>query len=329
MELIYTRRFSWSAAFWGCGAVAFAIAGGIFHNLHFAIFALAPALLALGLFFGRPRNFHGRLTDNGIEVDQPNELNIPYDEIEGLAINGFSFDPSESNNIRRGTLAVTNRKNILLIPVVLNVPSFKVYQTIFAMLPTTGSYQLSEPFSDHVRKETETFGKDRVHAFSKRTVFGALRSTRRGRICAGMLLLCGILWFSAGLTMFAPNDFDNQTVWVAAGALLLFGSIIAWVVFHNAQKSNVRLAKHCKESELVVSPTGIAVSQGDIQGHLRWEELQDVRFAKRPRVFTLTGYSSVGNVELRIAGAKIYLADIYDRPMALIHQLIRRYWKGE
>lgn len=327
MELHYTRPYPRGAAYWGFVALALLIAGGIYQNPHLAILALAPAMLALGLLLGRPRDFHGRLTEKGLEVDQP-ELKIPYSEIEGLTINRISVDPDQTH-IKSGALMVTHRHGFLEIPAGLNVPIQKVYQAIFSLMPTTGSYQLSPQFSDHVRKETETFGNERVHAFSKRTIPGRRCSTRRGRICAALLFLCGIIWIIVYIVARNQGIGVGNEAWAGVGSLLAISSALAWILLYSKQTYYTGATKRLKEAELVVSPTGIAVKQGDIQGHLLWEELLDVKFLIRPPVLTITRASLAGSIELVIAGAKIHLLDVYDRPMALIHKLIRRYWKNE
>ena len=72
------------------------------------------------------------------------------------------------------------------------------------------------------------------------------------------------------------------------------------------------------------------MQQADLRGHLRWEELLDVRFREEKYfTFSIRRDSIPRGIQLNMAGAKIRIPDVYDRPLALIHGLIRGYWKGE
>ena len=327
MELYCPKQFPLGAAFWGAAAVVLVLAGGCFGNPHFVIAALAPAVLALGLFWCRRSEFRCSLSEEGLELANPPQR-IPYAAIEGLSIGGVALDP-EAPRFRRGPLVVTHRSGVLEIPPPANAPVQKVYQAILAMLPATGSYRLSPAMIEHFQKEKELFGPERVHYFSRRKFGGPWRSTRRVRICALLLTACGILWCFVPLLTNARNVREYE-VWPAMGAVLAVVSFVVWLVLYLSQFSHRRRPRAFDNAELIISPTGIAVRQGDLEGHLCWDEALDVRFAKAYDTFLADSRRpSVGGVHITIAGAKIHLPDIYDRPIVLIHRLIRRYWKGE
>lgn len=328
MELYSQRPFPWGATFWGCVATALLIASLVCGNLHLAILALAPAMLTFGLLLGRRREFRGCLRDDCLEVEEP-ALRIPYTEIEGLTINGLAVDP-DFFRVKTGTLMVMHRGGVLEIPATSNVPIQKVYQAIISVLPTTGSRQLSQTFTEHFQKEAATFGPERVHGFSRRKVIGRRPSTRRGQICAASLVLCGILWclvYAAASGPFAAREYEP---WIGFGSMLSLFSLFGWLALYCMQQPLEGKSRTLRNAELIVSPTGIAVHQGDIQGHLRWEELLDVRFS-RPRRFSfvLSREGVAVGIQLVIAGTTVRIIDIYDRPIALIHKLIQQYWKGK
>lgn len=328
MELHYTRPFPWGSAIWGCVATAFVVAGTIDDNQHLAIFALAPAMLALGLLFGRPRDFHGKLTETGLEVDKPKPLNISYSEIENLTISGRSIDPDLASN-KRGALMITYNGGYLEIPAGLNIPTHKVYTAIFSLLPLNGIHQISSQFADHVRTETEMFGQDRVHTFSIRSILGWRCSTSRSRTVMVSLIFCGILWIVAYAVAYNMGMKAGYEGWIGAGVLLIIIGSLFWFLLRLRQTSYTGPNRLHKDAELVISPTGIAVKQGDIKGHLQWEELLNIRITGSTPSFQVIRNSFAGNIELIVAGTKIQIFDVYDRPTALIHKLIRRYWKGE
>jgi hypothetical protein len=324
MELYSQRQFSWGTLVWGGVAAALLVASFALGNAHLAIGALAPALLAFGLLIGRRGEFRAWLRDDCLEVEKP-ALKIPYAEIEGLTIDGFSVDP-DLPKVRKGTLMVMCRAGVVEIPANVNAPIQKVYQAILAMLPTTGSCGLSPAFSEHLRKEAATFGAERVHGFARRSVIGRRPSTRRGQICAGLLLLCGILWCLIYAALSGSPDARKYEPWLGVGITLSLFSSFAWVMLYAVQQPIEGRSRTLKNAELIVSPTGIAVRQGTLQGHLRWDELLDVQLSKS-RYVARGNDGATGSLHLIIAGTKIRIADVYDRPLALIHRLIQKYWK--
>ena len=204
MELYSPRRFSWGTAFCAVAAIALVAAALLLGNAHVAIFALAPALLSIALFLGRQREFHGYLRDDCLEVEN-RPLKIPYDEIEGLTINGLAVGP-DSSRAKRGTIMVTHSRGVVEIPPIPNLPVDKLYHALLCMLPTTGSRALSQAFVEHYQKEVAAFGVERVHAFARRRIVGcrpsnASRSDVRGVAAA----------LRAGVVPYLRDGFPTQS----------------------------------------------------------------------------------------------------------------------
>ena len=80
-------------------------------------------------------------------------------------------------------------------------------------------------------------------------------------------------------------------------------------------------------SSLVLSPVGLALVQGDLQGELRWEQLRDVQLVSKPRFFQMGQENVRTGIWLRVEGAQIVIADIYDRPLPIIFERIKAYWR--
>jgi hypothetical protein len=329
MEIYSYRRFSWGAAFWALAAIALIVTGLLLGNRHLLILAPAPLLLALGLWFFRPGAFRCTLGEDCLEIEKP-ACKIPYEEIEGLTMAGRVQNP-QSPRLKRGPLILIHRHGVVEIPSSLNVAVEKLFQAIFAKIPFTSSYQLSESLIGHFKNEEAMFGPNRVHAYACRSHLGRCPSTRRGRICALLLLCCGIFW------CFIPTIFHQQTKkgnlemepWIGLGLMLAILSAFTLLLLYLMQRSQQPGARKLKNSEMVISPTGIALIQGDLKGHLRWEELTDVRFLEK-RKFALTSADQLlGGITLVVPGTEIRIPDVFDRPLPLIHLLIRRYWKGE
>jgi hypothetical protein len=225
-----------------------------------------------------------------------------------------------------------HRGGVLEIPPKLNVPVKDVYRAILSLLPPTGSHQLSGALAGHLQKEVAMFGSERVHAFAFRTFLGRRPSTRRGQVCALLLLLCGILWCFVPLIVAHGGKLPRAyEPWLGFGIALSVLSALAWLLLYAMQQPiEGRAAKTLTNAEMVISPTGLALMQGHLKGHLRWDELRDVRFWRRSRQFTLVFHERLlGGIHLVIAGAEIRIPDVYDRPLPLIREIIRHYWKGE
>jgi hypothetical protein len=329
MEIYSYRRFSWGAAFWALAGTAVLVAGLLLGNRHLLILAPAPLLLAVGLWFFRPGIFRCVLGEDCLEIEKP-ACKIPYEEIEGLTMAGKVQDP-QSARLKPGHLILTHRRGIVEIPRCLNVPVEKLFQAIFAKIPFSSCYQLSESMDGHYKTEEATFGPDRVHAFTFRSIWGRGRSTRCGRYCALFLLACGIFWCLAPLIFPQPvkkGDLDIHA-WIGFGSILVVVSLMSLLVLYLEQYPQQRGLKKMDNSEMVISPTGIALIQGELKGHLRWDELTKVRFLDHRRFAINSTDDLFGGIVLFVPGTEIRIPDVFDRPLPLIHQLIRRYWKGE
>jgi hypothetical protein len=327
MELHSQHGFSWGAAFWAFWAAVSLVGGLVLGNSHLLILSVAPSALALGLWFVRPPEFHATLTDRGLEFEDAS-VTIPYAAMESVTMRGRAQDP-DSPRLRAGPLMIVYHGGAVEVPARLNVSVKEIYRAILAQMPLTGSRAANPELAGHDQKEVETFGAERVHVFAHRRHSERRPSTRRGQVCSGLLLLCGIFWVSIGL--FAadkgkPLEYDH---WIGWGVALSILSVVSWLVLNLRQRSVAKIASKLKNAELVISPTGIALMQGDLKGHLRWDELRDARLRVGGWQIVVDREQTADGIDLTISGARIRLADVYDRPLPVIHGLIRRYWKGE
>jgi hypothetical protein len=77
----------------------------------------------------------------------------------------------------------------------------------------------------------------------------------------------------------------------------------------------------------VISPVGLALTQGTTQGQMRWDELRGVHFRVIPKQFRLQHHDHLTGIILKFEGATLAIADIYDRPLHIIYQRIIDYWQ--
>lgn len=80
---------------------------------------------------------------------------------------------------------------------------------------------------------------------------------------------------------------------------------------------------------MVISPSGIALVQGDVKGHLRWDELQAVQTPRNTKGFVRGIHEGHGSIHLVVPGATINVLDVYDRPLPLICSVMQRYWRPQ
>src|SRR5713226_3412413 len=73
---------------------------------------------------------------------------------------------------------------------------------------------------------------------------------------------------------------------------------------------------------------GIALAQADLKGRMHWDEVHEINFVRHTsgKQLFFGGLGGHGIV-LKVAGAMIVIADVYDRPLPLIHQLLLYYWE--
>jgi hypothetical protein len=116
--------------------------------------------------------------------------------------------------------------------------------------------------------------------------------------------------------------------WLAGGIVSVFlggwFALLAWLLGNGKPRS----IKRWRQASLVISPQGLALVQGDMQGELRWDEVRDVRIRRRDRSsFELSSGTAGPGILLRVEGATVSIADLYDRPLVIIHQNILQYWR--
>jgi hypothetical protein len=79
------------------------------------------------------------------------------------------------------------------------------------------------------------------------------------------------------------------------------------------------LTKH-PDACIVISPSGLAMCQGDVQGVLPWEQVVDVT----TKVSQWLRSARVSGLQIRVRGAEIIAFDIYNRSPSEMEAMIRR-----
>jgi hypothetical protein len=309
----------------GVAALGFAAAIAL-GSAHYALAALPAVALAMGFGLVRTPPFRGRVTDDALRVGDF-ETAIPYASIECVTMAGMPQVPAEAN-LKVGPLMVMHQEGVLEIPANLDVAVPLLYTHLLSKSANSGSREVNPQLAPVVSKEESTFGPDRVWTFRPRTHLGRRPSTRRGRVCSLLLLLVGVAWLVLPAFVFPKRGPDSMTPWIVGGVLLVLFSFLYWFILKVKQRHPDARLRGRQDAGLVVSPTGIAMIQGDVRGELTWDELSDVVLSPKMKAFQFSVTRRQPSLQLVVEGATIRVADIYDRPLPLIYSVIRRFWRG-
>ncbi|MGA2798691.1 MAG: hypothetical protein ABSE63_14010 [Thermoguttaceae bacterium] len=322
------RRFSIGAAFWGILGLTSLVAGLILGNMHLIYLSLAPWLLATGLCFFRPADFRGELTDDRLRLDRfPRE--IAYEDMQNLTLAGKTQDPDDPG-LKAGPLIVTHKRGVLEIPASLDPPVKELYRALWAKLPKSGSRRVAGELTAHLKNEETIFGSDHVYTFVARNFLGFGPSTRRGQACSGLMMLCGLIWILlAALHPVGKQQFEYMP-WIFAGVFLILFGLLSWIILVSKERRSNDMKSTLQNASLIISPSGIALIQEDLKGFLRWDELKNANVTNKPKFsdVSIGKKRGGGDLLLKVSGAEIRIADVYDCPLAMIKKIIDRYWKG-
>ena len=145
-----------SAVVFGILGVTMLVVGALNHNAHWSLFALAPWMLAIGLWFFRPYAFRGELGPPGLLVEHP-PMKLPYSSIQNITLANLTQDPFRAY-LDPGPLTLTHADGFVRIPDCLNIPCESLYRELFARIPAGGSRELPAEMDEHLRKEEAAFG---------------------------------------------------------------------------------------------------------------------------------------------------------------------------
>jgi hypothetical protein len=322
-QIEYRPPFPFVALTFFLIALALGVGALIEKNVHVAIGAVLPLFLSVALWLARRNRFSARFTETALEVDQPEVTVIPYDSLEGLRAKGRSSDPTKPGP-RSYPMTVIHRNGVMPIPAHLNLPADDVYLFLLEQFPPEGSHEVSPVLAEYREKQESAFGPDRVWAYRARNHLGYPGGYRQARAIWLGAAAAGVVWI---LLSFSVLPFKHNFGWAIAGSILAAFSLIFFAAFWAESKRPPVRLKHWRQASLVISPVGLAMVQGDIKGEMRWDELRDVQLTSKPGSFQFGASLVMPGILLKVAGATIIIADIYDQPLRIIFERIRRYWK--
>jgi hypothetical protein len=301
-------------------AVSLVVLGIAIKNPHPLMGAALPLCIGVALFWLRDRPFVAEFSATAIECRNP-DLIVPYDSLHGLRPIGRSEDPRKPGP-RAYPIHVIHEGGVFRIPKRLNVPSDDVYRFLYEQFPPEGERGVDPALGDYLDEQQKAFGPERVWSYRARSHLGSFTAYRVGRAVSLAVMVAGGAWVVLGLSL----RFKDWGVWVGIGSFLVFFGFLFFMAFLASTRQVGRI-KNWKQASLVISPVGMALVQGDIKGQMRWDELRDLQLKTKRGSFTMNADTAMPGIVLTFAGASVTIVDIYDQPLHLIFERIRRYWK--
>jgi hypothetical protein len=306
--------------------MALDLAGVATHNYHWAIASVLPWFAALLFLWNREKPFEAEFTETGLEVAHPVSF-IPYEDIQGLQAWRRPANPYKAGP-RSYSINVLHTRGFLRIPGRVNVPSDEIFGFLYSRFSPRSSREVHPVLKDYRRRKEEEFGPDQVWTYGARANLG--RGSDMPQLRAFWLAVClsGVVWAVLGGLLEAQGK-ERNAAWLAVGFSAFFFGGLVWLIFWLLARPLPRRIKDWQRSCLIICPDGLALVQGDLRGQLRWDELLDVT-AQHGAGHLRSSAGQVGpGLLLKVEGAVIFVADVFDRPLSFIYEQIRYFWKAE
>ncbi len=273
--------------------------------------AFLPLGIAAGIWLGRESRVVFRVESRGLEFEEPHPFPLDYDAIRWV-----------SAHVKRGPFPMTlhHTGGTTILPSKLSVTSNDLYEFLITSAPPPDTSAVPKSLVSFRDEQIAKFGEERVFSF----VGGPPNIEPRSYRGIGAMIGFSLAAIPMGI---AGHSFvDSKAGWIegSTGAFF-FGLFIALILFFarmasSSQKSN--------PSGLVIAPTGLALAQDDIQGKLRWDEVQAIEHPPVKRMGTAQTANSRHGIGIQVEGAYIVIKDRYHRPAREISQCLKSYWNN-
>ena len=310
----------WGA--WACFAFAVVLVGsGLAQGtVELMAVALLPAAVGAALWTAAEPGVKGRVVPEGIALERP-RLEIPFDQIRGLATDLLPFSaPQGSFAIR-----VFHSRGLLKIPGRRDIDSAAILQALRSRSGPSDPGIVNPVLEGYRERYVAAFGAERVASFRASEQLGDT-PRRHGPGIGLAFALTGMAW-----SIFAGASGRKEGPLMGLAGMAIIVGLLTLGISRLARPRLSYLARipDWTASSLVVTPVGLALIQGKLRGELAWEQIRDVRLRYRDDIALFDSEASLPGVVLKVAGASLVIADIYDRPIEMIHERILGYWKPE
>ncbi len=312
-------RIPWGAALFCAAGLGLAAFGYAEHEVNWAVAAVLPLAIGIGAWLGGERHFGAEVMPEGLRLDsgqtirfdQMREL-VPIDLEQRVRSRGAAYAMVLKH--AGGTLRIPNR---------LNVSSQEFADFLATRLPPPEPRTVNPQLNDYLIRQAATFGAEQVWHFAARRDLRKYSNRRKAVAVWLAIALTGVAWLVA-----AGSLRRDKHEWMGIGVTLAVFGFTFGVALSFPQRSVPAGLKNWQASSLIVGPLGLALVQGPMVGEMRWKELRDIKPRYKRTAFGVDASQMHAGIFLRVEGAEIWIADIYDQPLDVIERRIRQFWRG-
>jgi hypothetical protein len=272
---------------------------------------LAPLVVGLSLMFGDDRRFRARFTPTAVEIARPAQ-SIPYSTI----IEVRPIAPLGAPRPRSFPIEMVHARGSVMFPATLTAPSERVYAFLRGHLANAPLQALPVALDTYLRTQEEAFGADRVFAYAARR--GPYRHDAAQWSAVGKgFLVTAAAWVLVALARPAADGWYVGAVFafVLGGACM----IAAW------ERRRGVAPTRTSGAAIVISPLGLAMEQGPLNGHLTWQQIRKVTIQVPGKGVTVARVPP--GIAVEVEGATFAITDSYESPLSEIHERILKYWR--
>jgi hypothetical protein len=292
-------------------AAMLAVAVGT-SNVHWAMGAVAPLVLALVFWFRRPRRVQMLVDARGLFLLHGGGF-IPYESVSEITVNGGAWSPQAAPSLRSALVVHHHNDERLTIPSMMNVSAAEFHEHLKAKMPAPPERPCPPALADYVAEKSAKFGREKVEVVHARRRFYTSAQWRNLRAVLLGIILTSAAWFVfAALGQAWLGRRDDLEMWMVAAFVGLIAAFPFWILASLRATASSKTRKAASGACVVLTPAGMAMVQGDLQGALRWDEIT--------KVAHVPGGSVLG---LLVRGGKLDVLDVYDRSLDEIAMRIR------
>lgn len=279
------------------------------------------ALFGLWALIGFLRHPWGKWWEiDGEGLTTADGLCSPLTELQAVVI------PLRTDPKRRPKYAINAVfiDRVVSIPARTDVPSHQIYETLREHAPQHPPEEVPEELLAYCNRQIDDFGNDRVWYCGGRPLLGWINVARNWQALGWSLFLIWPIWST--LATYRLDRETDRTVWYPLSGLAFFIGLCFLVISRLIRTRPQKVwGRTSHKNGIVIAPVGIAVSQGDLVGEMAWDEIQRIKYPAIGRGTDGGGHANA--IELGIKGAVIYLVDVYDRSLDVIHKRIMQNWR--
>ncbi len=286
----------WFGCLFVCGMIALSspLVGGV----------LSAFFLGLSVVECSARKVHFDLDDRlTVSTGGAVKISIPVDSIQSI---------TDNRQVDNAFIYVHHRTGTIAIPRQGKGGLGVFMDRIKARDNSDSGMDLPSPLERFRAKESDKFEPEEVFSVGARDDFGVARGSEVGTRKLAVYWAAMALWIVVG----AIDDNDGLVALAITG--IVFGFF--YMVFRRGARR--RLHKLWDGAGIVISPDGLALSQGDDKGVLEWKEVISVELSNHRASFS-TGI--IENLLVKIEGAELKINNVYAQSLSAIEREINQH----